>query len=470
MLKNKITKVAVILVLSGAIFYTLKNGEIFKNGMSIEPEKIDLSQSKLDIDEVESGSRYPIWKIKTENPTVAYSIIFKNEGSRSFKDYPGILGIIDDTLLDGAGDRDAPSLKQAIIDNNIRISVNFKNDNVVVSIYTVSDNFDLSIDIVSDILTKAHLKPQKLEANKQKALIELKQSKFIGRYLANSVLSQEMFDKKHPYYQNIDENIRKIPKYTKEDFDACYKKLFAAEDAMITVASPLEEEILYKSFSKLLKNLSSVKKNDFKDGGQETTFKNTGKIKHTELDTSQTSIVFMLPGVPKDSPDRFAFRFANMVLGDYDTFFVNRLVNDVRMKHGLTYGIGTAPWDFDLFSGLYGYADTSPENVEKLIERTRAVLKEFVENGITKDELEYHKTAYYSRHTIASAQGMVAFVSNCRMDNIQIKYVNNYLNNYFNLSLEEVNRSIKKYFKPDKMLVVVVGKKVLDDKERKDGK
>jgi zinc protease len=319
---------------------------------------------------------------------------------------------------------------------------------------------------MDDILTRAHLAPQKLETNKQKALIELRQSKFVGRSLADSALSQEMFDKEHPYYQDIDESIRKIPTYTKADFDACYKKLFASEDAMITVASPLDKEILQKGFSRLLKNLSSVKKNDFKDGKQEITFKNMGKSKHVELDTSQTSIVFALPGIPRDSPERFAFRFANMILGDHNTFFVNRLVKDIREERGLTYGIGTFPRDLDLFSGLYGYADTSSENVQKLIERAKIVLKEFAEKGITKDELEYHKTAYFSRQTMASAQGIVEFVNNCRMDNIEIKYVNNYINNYLNLNLEEVNRIIRKYYHPDKILFVTVGKSV--NKKRKE--
>ncbi|MDR2074986.1 MAG: insulinase family protein [Holosporales bacterium] len=464
MMKNKGIKIAIISILLGAVFYMLKSIGVFKE--DVEPEKISLLQSKLSISEIESESKCSIWSIKTENPTIAYSIIFKNEGSKNFKDYPGILHIIDNTLLEGAGDRDASELKQTIIDNNIRISVDFGNDKAVVSVYTISNNFDFSIDIVSDILTKAHLNPQKLEINKQKALMELKQSKFIGRLLADSILSQEMFDKNHPYHRNIDEYIKKIPTYTKKDVDVCYKKLFASEDAIITVASPLNEEILYKGFTRLLKNLSSVKKNNFEDGKQEITFKNMGKSKHVELDTSQTSIVFVLPGVPKDSPDRFAFRFANMILGDHNTFFVNRLVKDIREERGLTYGIGTLSSNLDLFSGLYGYADTSPENVQKLIERTRVVLKELVEKGITKDELEYHKIAYYSRHTIASAQGIVEFVNSCRMDNIQVKYVNNYLRNYLNLSLEEVNRVIKKYYHPDKILFVTVGRTVNKNKEK----
>jgi zinc protease len=329
-----------------------------------------------------------------------------------------------------------------------------------VRVYTIAENFALSVKIVSDILTKAHLNASKLAINKQKELVLLKQSKFIGRSLADSVLSQEMFDKSHPYYNDIDEHIKKIPAYEKKDFDECYSKLFTADNAMITVASPIETKDLQKEFSKLLKNLALTKKNDFSDGKQEITFRNEKKVKHIELDTSQTSIAFMLPGAPKNNHDRFSFRLANMVFGSYETFFVNRLVKDIREKHGLAYGIGTLPWNLDLFSGLYGFADTSPENVEKLIERIRAVLKDFVENGITADELEYHKIAYASRHTTASAPQIVNFVNDCRMDNIQLKYANNYLSNYFNLTLEDVNNTIKKYFDCNKILFVTVGKAI----------
>ncbi len=457
-MKSKIIKMLGIAVFCGACFYILRNWHVFDESSLIEPKSVELSQCNLEISELTVGEWQPIWYARNENPTVAYSIIFRNEGKKNFAQHPGILKIIDNTLLDGAGQYSSSGLKEVLIDNNIRLSIDFTSDDAVVDVYTVARNFDLSIDIVADILTQAHLKVDNLEANKQKVILGLKQSKFSGDAIAAEKLTQVMFKKGHPYYVNLDEAIKKIPTYTKDDVDSCYKQLFNPKNAMINVVGSLDQDVIEKGFSRLLKTLSVSKKNDFKDSTQQVTFDNLGEIYNVNLDTSQSTIIFALPGVSRTSPDSFAYRLANMVLGGHSTAFTNRLFKDVRDTHGLAYGIYTYTIDNDLLANIQGVARTSPKNVDKLISRVKKIVSDFVANGITEEELNYHKLACSALNALESSQKIVSFLNSCRMDGIKAKYVNNYMNNYYNLKLEEVNGVIKKVFKDAQILFVVAGK------------
>lgn len=456
-MKSKLIKIIGLAMFSIVTCYTVKNWNLFNSATSIEPKHINLSQHKLDISEIKTSNK-PIWHIKTENPTISYNIVFKNEGKRSFPDKGGIITILDNVLMDGAGEYDSFKLKQLFIDNNIRVSIDFTLDNAIVSVYTVADNFELSVDLLTTILTKAHLDPKKIDIAKQKLIMELEQNKFSAMFAACEKLSQIMFEEGHPYRIENDKALKIAQTYTKKDCDDYYSKLFTAKNAMIVFAGPIEHNIVEKQFTRLLKKLSSVKHNEFKEVEQKTMFNNYGKRVHVNIESSQSTVCFALPFISKTSQKRFACRIANNILGGTATVFANRLFKEVRDKHGLTYGLYTRCSESDLVAALYGKGDTRAENVEKLIEKTKGVFKELAEKGITQEELDYHKTSIFSKNVFESTESIVKFVASCRMDNIESKYVNNYLSNYDNLTLEEVNGVIKEYFDCDKLIFVSAGK------------
>lgn len=464
-IRGKIFKIVGIAGFSCVCFYAVQKWQLFGDNFSVEPKGVALVQQKLDIKPIESLSKSPLWYVRTENPTVAFTIVFKNEGKRNFKDQPGILELIDNTLMDGAGNYDSSTLKQMFIDNNINISINFTDDNAVVSVYTVSKSFSLAVDLLSDILTKAHFTSDKIEVNKQSMLVGCQQSKFSSMQLALDAMQKEIYPDSHPYNISIDDMINNIPKYTKKDIEASYSQLFTADNAIVTIAGSVSEDLVQKEFAKLLSNLATCKKNDFKDVVQKTEIKNIGKVKHVELDTSQTSICFVLPGILKSDSDRFAVKLANTVFGGREAIFQTKLFKKVREERGLVYSIVTTVVENDMQSVVLGQSSLSAENVKTAVELIKSECKDFAEKGITQEELDYYKTAISSRQTIQSAQDIVGFINRCRMDLIQLKYINNYLSNYYSLTLDEVNKAIKRIFVADKMTFITSGKSLSASKK-----
>jgi zinc protease len=467
-MKNKVLKFAGVAIFSTACWYIVQTWEVFH--FSPEPDigRVDKSFAihSLDVTEIDTGFKHSLWSIKTENPTVAYNITFRHEGSKNFADYPGILDLIDNTLLDGAGPYSSSKLKEILIDNNIKLSVRFEQDDIILTVYTIADNFDLSIDIVSNILTNAHLKTENLEINKSKLIEYIKQQTFESGPLARAALDEMMLGKAHPYSidTNFAEILRRMPQYTKNDVDKCYVKIFTAENARIVVASPNNQSALQIGFSKLLQALNSTKRNDFGEQRPREISENWGKIKKVDLETTQSCVMFALPGIPRSAPEWFAYRMAVTILGG--SGFESRLFKDVREKHGLAYNVGAYDDDRDLFANCAGLAKTSPENVEKLIERIKAVIRWFAEQGITEEELDYHKMVRSSQSILENAQKIVAFVSACRTNGVKCRDINNYQNNYYNLSLDEVNKTIKKIFDYKKLLFISVGQRTVEGGEK----
>ena len=464
-MKNKSLKIFCLILFGVASFYIFKNWQVYHDKSSIDIGKLEYSQVKLNIESVQSSAPAPIWFVKTENPVVAFHIKFKNEGERSFYKTPMLLNVVLETLMEGAGNMDASELKKKLSDNSISININNSRnpDEITIDVHTVSKNFKLAVDLLSDILAKAHLKKEKIEITKQGIVTCLNQCKFSPENLATYALSQTLYEKDHPYRRSLDEDLKRVPLYTKQDCDMCYASIFSSKDAVITVAGNVTKEEVAENFDSLLKAIS-FKKNDFKEVSQRAGIQHQDKVVHVEIDNPHATVLFALPGFLRTTPERFAMRFANIAFGGCP--FLARLFKAVRDKNGLVYGVYSNPDELDMQSYIFGAAATRPENIDSVITKIKEECAKFFEKGITKEELESFKTYIYASNVLDDTESVVNFVFNRRDDNIKLENINSYLNNYYNLTLEDVNKSIKKIFDPKNLIFITSGKS-LQKKEAK---
>ncbi len=437
-----------------AYFY-LSNGK-----SSFEPKETELAQIDLQVQEIDIGVKNKIWKVNREINTVAFTIVFKNEGARNFRNTPGLLKLIEKSIFDGAAEYDANKLAEVIIDNNISLNISFGIDNAVVKCYTTSDKFEFALEIVGKILTKAHFKPQKIDLHKQEIIAELRQSKFESDTLAAECLSHVLYQKNHPYYFSIDETIKAVSGYSRFDIEQGYSKLFTANNAEITVVGNVSNDVVKKGFAILLQLLESSKRNNFAAVVQSTNVKLTHAPQHAYLDSPQTTVMFVMPAVASNSKDYFAYKMAELVLGDAASTFGNRLFGYVREVLGLCYGIWTQHKDNDLLTMTTCVARTSTENVEKLINAVQHTVEKFQKNGITSKELKEMKTMLSSHVACESALDTVVYLAGLRNRGVQAFELSKYMDNFYRLTVNDVNKAAKKF----EILAIVTAGKARNDK------
>ena len=156
--------------------------------------------------------------------------------------------------------------------------------------------------------------------------------------------------------------------------------------------------------------------------------------------------------------------YAAMVIGNYmlgGGFLNSRLATRIRQQDGLSYGVGS--W----FSGssqddggmIGAYAISAPENTSKVQAAFKEEIHKVISDGFTAEELEAAKSGWLQAQTVSRSQDrrlMNTLSNNLRLDRT-MQWSQELENKISQLTVEDVNKAMKKHVHPDKMVYVRAG-------------
>ncbi|PYQ27737.1 MAG: hypothetical protein DMF56_19220 [Acidobacteria bacterium] len=174
-------------------------------------------------------------------------------------------------------------------------------------------------------------------------------------------------------------------------------------------------------------------------------------------DVTQANISFVSPGVTRDNPDYYALQVLNEV---FSNGFSGRLMQELRSRRGLTYGVSGgvgANWDYPgLFrAGMATKSSTTLESVDAL----RGEIAKLTTAPVTPEELSLAKESIlnafvFTRDTRGKAldqQVLLEFYG------FPKDYYEKYPSQIEKVTAADVERVGKKYVHPDQLALLVVG-------------
>ncbi len=175
-----------------------------------------------------------------------------------------------------------------------------------------------------------------------------------------------------------------------------------------------------------------------------------GGVTVVDFDTPQSVARFGQPGIARDDPDFFAAYVVNQVFGDPG--FGSRLTEEVRVKRGLTYGIGTYLVTQD-HVGRDSSGQVASQN-DRMAETMEVVTDEWrrlAEEGVTEDELDAAKTYLTGAYPLRfDGNGPIArILVGMQMEGLPMDYVNTRNDKIEAVTLEDANRVAAELFDPE---------------------
>jgi zinc protease len=325
--------------------------------------------------------------------------------------------------------------------------------------FCLKNNLGTVISLLSEQLMAPSFSSRELSTLQSRVCGNLERDKENTKKLAMIHFLRTLFPKNHPNYQEtVNESIDLVNKITKEDLFAFHREQYGLGSLKIAVAGDLNPE----DFNKQM--LDSIKGWNIKDSSIPKLIEKAHETKggsetiQVQDKTSSDLYIGQSIGIDREHKDYYALMLGIYILGGN---FSARLMQTVRDKQGLTYGIGSSisgvSFGADGYWSIWG--TFSPDIIKKGIAATKEQIDLWFNKGVTQDELSAKKTTISGSYKVSmdSTGGLAAKILSNAEQGRDLSYLDEYPKIIESISLSEVNSAIKKYVNPNKLYMVSAG-------------
>jgi len=270
-------------------------------------------------------------------------------------------------------------------------------------------------------------------------------------------MNQMIYPEGHPNYAlSLTEALAFIDQVTLEDLKAFHQKYYGPNGIQLVIVGDVEAQSAQNKIKETLGDWKGGMK-DVKIQEKSQKRENQSAILTFEQKPSATLLLAIPTGLNKTHPDYLPLSLGNFALGGG---FSGRLMQTVRDEEGLTYQIGSTH-SGDILTGGHWMLSASfnPTLLEKGYHSTMKQIKNWVEEGITQEELASKKSNLVGSFEVnlSSAAGMAGTILYLLNTNRSPEYIYEYSEKLNAVTLDQVNAVIKKYIDPEKMVVIRAG-------------
>jgi zinc protease len=363
----------------------------------------------------------------------------------------GASSMMTDMLTEGAGAMNDEQFKVRLEELNMSLGFGGGSDGVSMGLTTLTENRDAAFEMARLALASPRFDPGPLDRIKRQAEIGIKTRETNAGYIANLALDNATIAG-HPYAQRT--TLASVQSITKADLQSRQAALMAKGNLKVVAVGAIDAATLGAMMDKLFASLPAKAAT----GAFPNIDPKPGPVTIVKtLPQPQSVVLFSAPGIQDEDPDWIALNVANYILGGGG--FSSRLMDEVREKRGLVYGISTGPSVRDHSQAIRGSAQTANKNVKSAIDLIKSEMARLRDQGPTQAEVNDAITYMTGSFPLSldSDSKIAGVLSGYQAAGRDIEYVNTRNALFRKITREDVMRALKRVYDPDKFVFVVVG-------------
>jgi zinc protease len=357
------------------------------------------------------------------------------------------------SLMDeGAGGMNSNAFHGALADRAIQLSITPQRDNVVVSLTTLTANAKEAFGLLALALAHPRFDADAIARVRAQMVQNLRQQEQDPGSVSDTAFDRAFFAG-NPYGRAVGGDDSGLAAITQEDLRSFAHAHWVRGGLKISVAGDIDTRTLTDDLRATFGNLSSIAP----AAPQAPAKVGATGVQIVAMDVPQPTATFGLPGILRSDPDFLPGYVANYILGGGG--FSSRLMNEVREKRGLTYGISTDIVTYRKTGLIEGVVATRRGGMNQTIAVVRETLRKFATDGPTPQELADAKTYLTGSYPLAfsSDAGIAGQLNAFQRAGLPVDYVTRRNGMIDAITLADVRRAAKRLFDPAKLTVVVAG-------------
>ncbi|MEM7472796.1 MAG: pitrilysin family protein [Pseudomonadota bacterium] len=414
---------------------------------------VSLPARAIDIQEVTSPGGITAWLVEEHSiPFAALEIRFKGGASLDRDGKRGAINLMTGLIEEGAGDLDATAFAAAREALAASYGFDVRDDAFSISAQFLTENRSDALALLKLALTEPRFDDAAIARIKSQIISVIgSDSKDPDKIASNTAARLNWGD--HPYGSDSNGTIESVSALTRDDVVSAFNDVLAKDRIYVGAVGDITAEELGAILDDLLGGLPEK-------GApmpQQAEYLQSGGITVVPFDTPQSVAIFGHEGIERHDPDFFPAYVMNQVLGAGG--FGSRLMEEVREKRGLTYGIGSylVPKDYGY---LYlGQVASSNDRIAKAIDVIRDEWARLAAEGVSEEELVVAKkylTGAYPLRFDGNSQ-IASILAGMQMDDLPIDYADTRNDKVNAVTLDDIKRVAARLLRPDDLHFVVVG-------------
>ncbi|GAA6615677.1 M16 family metallopeptidase [Scytonema sp. NUACC26] len=392
------------------------------------------------------------------SPTVTLSGYIKAGKEFDPDNKAGLASLVAENLVNGTKTKDALTLAKVLEDRGASLEFETFREGVRLEGSAVASDLPVLVHTLADTVKNATFPSKELELTRKQALIALKQELDDPSEVAERTFVQSVYPEKHPLHKFPTEKSLRLLK--RQDVVEFKEKHYRPDTTVLALLGNFPvaevEALIKKEFG------------DWHSIGQPPEL----QYPKVSLPEKVISINPILPGkaqaitymgnqgINRKDPRFYSALVLNQILGG-DTLS-SRLGSEVRDREGLTYGIYSNFLAGKNSGTFLIEMQTSPEDTRQAIARTRELLQQIHQQGVTTEEIETAKRNLIGNYVVslANPEELVNRILMNEVYGLDKEELRSFTAKIQAVSIEQVNQAARELLYPDKIIVVTAGPSV----------
>lgn len=412
------------------------------------------ARAEIQIQEVTSPGGITAWLVEDHSiPFSALELRFRGGTSLDAPGKRGATYLMAGLLEEGSGEMQAQEYSRALENLAASFSYDTDRDSLSISARFLTENRDEALALLHQTLHEPRFDQDALDRVRAQVLAGLRSDLKDPNKIASQAFAAMAYGD-HPYGTSGKGSIESVSELSRQDIFDAHEAILARDRLFVSAVGDITAAELGVLLDRLLGDLAET--GAPLPGPAEVNI--SGGISIVDYDTPQSVALFGHVGIERDDPRFFAAFIMNQILGGGS--FDSRLMEEVREKRGLTYGVYSFLLPQDLATVYMGQLGSANAKMAEAVEVIQGEWQRLATEGVTEKELTDAKTYLTGAYPLRfDGNGRIASILvGMQMDDLPIDYVKTRNDKINAVTLEEINRVASEVLRPDELHFTVVGR------------